>query len=386
MTTQIDTDVACVLPKSRVAQVGCTLRSLSANLALLPPRASVRCQWAEPVAQLRDDDRSTLDILLIPAPFEINGVDFEERPSRSGSTGKRPWGNFSLHQSWLREASQLEETTRKLIEAAQKQTRSLNAIMFPEYALDWDSFDRICKAAWKAEPALEFIIAGSSRNCEGHEGNHVLTALRHDSSTSSATSRPWISAVSRRKHHRWRLDARQISDYALASALNPAVDCWWESHQIRTPELYFHRFRQSSTFVTMICEDLARSDPCHEIIRSVGPNLVFALLMDGPQLPGRWGARYASSLADDPGCSVLTFTSWGLVKRTNQSGKYDPSRSVALWKDETGNVEQILMPAGDGPAGILISLAGKTTRDWTIDGRGVENWSWRFHGQQPILP
>ena len=85
MTTQIDTDVACVLPKSRVAQVGYTLRSLSANLALLPPRASVRCQWAEPVAQLRDDDRATLDILLIPAPFEINGVDFEERPSRSGS-------------------------------------------------------------------------------------------------------------------------------------------------------------------------------------------------------------------------------------------------------------------------------------------------------------
>lgn len=386
MTTRIDTDVACVLPKSRVAQVGCTLRSLSANLALLPPRAAVRCQWAEPVAQLGDDDRSTLDILLIPAPFEINGIDFQERPSKGASTGRRHWGNFSLNQSWLKDAAQLEETTRKLIEAAKKQTRSLNAIMFPEYALDWDSFDRICKAAWTADPSLEFIIAGSSRNCEGHEGNHVLTALRHDSATSTATIRPWISAVSRRKHHRWRLDARQISDYALASALNPAVDCWWESHQIRTPELYFHRFRQSSTFVTMICEDLARSDPCHEIIRSVGPNLVFALLMDGPQLPGRWGARYASSLADDPGCSVLTFTSWGLVKRTNASGKYPPSRSVALWKDETGNVEQILMPPGDGPAGILVSLAGKTTRDWTIDGRSVENWSWRFHGQQPILP
>lgn len=134
----------------------------------------------------------------------------------------------------------------------------------------------------------------------------------------------------------------------------------------------------------MICEDLARSDPCHEIIRSVGPNLVFALLMDGPQLPGRWGARYASSLADDPGCSVMTFTSWGLIKRTNQSGKYPPSRSIALWKDETGNVEQIMMPPGDGPAGVLVSLAGKIAKDWTMDGREVENWSWRFHGQHPI--
>lgn len=386
MTERIDTDVVCVLPKSRIAQVGCTLRSLSANLALLPPRAAVRCQWAEPVGALRHDDRATLDILLIPAPFEIQGIDFEEVPPHDGKHGQRPWGNFSLRQSWLEDRSKLDRITsitEDLITQAKKQTKSLNAIMFPEYALNWDGFDQICAAAWSLEPELEFIISGTSKNCDQHEGNHVLTALRHEKKDKNG--RYLISAVSRRKHHRWRLDARQVTDYALASALNPAVACWWENHKIMTPELYFHRFRQSSTFVTMICEDLARSDPCHEIIRSVGPNLVFALLMDGPQLPGRWGARYASSLADDPGCSVMTFTSWGLIRRMNQSGKYPPSRAIALWKDETGSVEQIMMPAGDGPAGVLVSLAGKDTTDYTIDGRNVSNWSWRFHGQQPIL-
>jgi hypothetical protein len=127
------------------------------------------------------------------------------------------------------------------------------------------------------------------------------------------------------------------------------------------------------------------SHPCHEIIRSVGPNLVFALLMDGPQLPGRWGARYASSLADDPGCSVLTLTSWGLVNRMNESRKYKPSRTIALWKDESG-AEEIHMPDCDGPCGILLSLAGQTTEEWTLGGRKVSNWSWRFHGQQPIIP
>lgn len=70
----------------------------------------------------------------------------------------------------------------------------------------------------------------------------------------------------------------------------------------------------------------------------------------------------------------------------NQSGKYPASRAIALWKDESGCVEQIVMPPGDGPAGVLISLAGKNIRDWTIDGRKVENCSWRFHGQHPILP
>lgn len=335
---------------------------------------------------LRHDDRATLDILLIPAPFEIQGIDFEEVPPHDGKHGQRPWGNFSLRQSWLEDRSKLDRITsitEDLITQAKKQTKSLNAIMFPEYALNWDGFDRICAAAWSLEPELEFIISGTSKNCDQHEGNHVLTALRHEKKDKNG--RYLISAVSRRKHHRWRLDARQVTDYALASALNPAVACWWENHKIMTPELYFHRFRQSSTFVTMICEDLARSDPCHEIIRSVGPNLVFALLMDGPQLPGRWGARYASSLADDPGCSVMTFTSWGLIRRMNQSGKYPPSRAIALWKDETGSVEQIMMPAGDGPAGVLVSLAGKDTTDYTIDGRNVSNWSWRFHGQQPIL-
>lgn len=382
MTDRIDTDVVCVLPKSRVAQVGCTLRSLSANLALLPPRAAVRCQWAEPVGPLRNDDRATLDILLVPAPFKIDGIDFEEVPSHDGTQGQRPWGNFSLAQSWLDDPQSLVRITEDLISKAQKQTRSLNAVMFPEYALNWEVFDLICEAAWKAAPELEFIIAGASTNCDKNPGNHVLTALRHGKE--GTNGKPWISAVSRRKHHRWRLDARQVTDYALASALNPAVACWWETHQIMTPELYFHRFRQSSTFVTMICEDLARSDPCHEIIRSVGPNLVFALLMDGPQLPGRWGARYASSLADDPGCSVMTFTSWGLIRRMNESGKFPPARAIALWKDETGNVEQIMMPQGNEPAGVLVSLAGTDTTDYTIDGRSVTNWSWRFHGQQPI--
>lgn len=30
--------------------------------------------------------------------------------------------------------------------------------------------------------------------------------------------------------------------------------------------------------------------------------------MDGPQLGSRWPGRYAGVLADEPGCSVLTFT------------------------------------------------------------------------------
>ena len=37
--TLVSQDIACVQPKSRVPVVGCTIRSFSHNLALLPPRS-----------------------------------------------------------------------------------------------------------------------------------------------------------------------------------------------------------------------------------------------------------------------------------------------------------------------------------------------------------
>jgi hypothetical protein len=66
----------------------------------------------------------------------------------------------------------------------------------------------------------------------------------------------------------------------------------------------------------LICEDLARQDPAAELVRAVGPNLLVALLMDGPQLANRWPARYAAVLAEDPGTSILTLTSLGMVERS----------------------------------------------------------------------
>jgi hypothetical protein len=379
LTLQVDTDVACVQPKGRIAQVGCTLRGLSKNLALLPSRASVRAQWAEPDGELQAEQNGTLDILLIPLPYRIEATSFKT----PAATGHGPWDNFHLEQSWLAKPktkpNPIVALTSKLIEAAQKQTPKLSGLIFPEYALDWETFDKVCAYIHKAHPSIEFVIAGSSINCDGEPGNHLLTAVRQE-----YNSRFEFAAISRRKHHRWRLTPDQVRTYGLAPVLNPGVDAWWESHDVLTPELYFHRFRKSSTFVAMICEDLARSDPCHEILRSVGPNIVFALLMDGPQLPTRWGARYASSLADDPGSSVLTFTSWGMIKRANDTAPPRASRTVAMWKDDSGDIHEIPMPAVDRDSGILLSIAAKEVTERTIDGRKAKNWSWRFNGQFPV--
>ena len=96
-------------------------------------------------------------------------------------------------------------------------------------------------------------------------------------------------------------------------------------------------------FCVLICEDLARQDPVSELIRAVGPNLVVALLMDGPQLEHRWAAKYATVLAEDPGSSVLTVTSLGMA-RLSRPPKKPVSRAVALWKDPVSGAVEVALP------------------------------------------
>jgi len=105
--------------------------------------------------------------------------------------------------------------------------------------------------------------------------------------------------------------------------------------------------------------------------------------MDGAQLPYRWSARYASALADDPGTSVLTLTSFGLIKRANDNGAAQPSNAVGFWKDDSGDAREINLPAG--AKGVLLSLSAVKNSEFTIDGRCCDDSNtWRFNSQKPL--
>ena len=81
----------------------------------------------------------------------------------------------------------------------------------------------------------------------------------------------------------------------------------------------------------------------------MGPNLVFALLMDGPQLPERWSGRYATVLADDPGSSVLTVTSLGMALKSEcRDGVSKPLRNIALWRDAIQGNRKIELKENQG--------------------------------------
>jgi hypothetical protein len=97
---------------------------------------------------------------------------------------------------------------------------------------------------------------------------------------------------------------------------------------------------------------------------------VVCLLLDGPQLPTRWPARYATVLADDPGSSVLTLTSAGMarISRPPKPKRASASRTVvALWKDAKHAAMPIEMKADS--AGIVLELRREFFEEWSADGR-----------------
>lgn len=383
-----DPDVACVQPKGRISAVGCNLRNLTKNASYIPPAGNLRCHWMQPIRSTTRESDEALDILIVPLPYQIEEEAFVTSLTSGPDDDKRPnWGNFDLKQNWLSDRESVIKFTLEHVVKAKKVLRKnpLNGLIFPEYALDEELFNDICHEVKKIEPHLEFAVAGSSSNCDGESANFVLTAL-WDVPASAKLKNGKSSRyllTSRRKHHRWRLSQDQIETYDLQRSLPPPAS-WWETHCIAQREIHLFHFRKTSVFTTMICEDLARSDPCHDILRAIGPNLVFALLMDGPQLNSRWPGRYAATLADDPGTSVLSVTSMGLIERSNATRLYPESRTIALWRDETGKSRELSLEKGAKT--LLVSLAAKPAVDQTLDGRTKDNsWSWQYDTHRSIF-
>lgn len=74
----INPEILCVQPKTRTPNVGCTLRSLTHHLALLPSCGQIEVNWNNNFLH-SDNTRKPFNILFIPFPFSINGKDFIEK-------------------------------------------------------------------------------------------------------------------------------------------------------------------------------------------------------------------------------------------------------------------------------------------------------------------
>ena len=382
-----------ILPKVRTPAVGCTLRSLSHHLALLPPEGVAKGRWTpnyQRKANAADGlPEGVMNLLLVPLPYSITADCFEAGEVEVTVEGRSPrYGYFDVSQKWLQASPAKKDRIvvflEALINSVSNQSPDIHGIVFPELALDYPTFSLIRDYIREHQQSVDMLVAGVSSNERKRNGNFVaVVSFRTEK---DGTGLRQYRETVREKHHRWQLERSQLRDYGLLGVLSPEL-AWWENIQLASRKVDFTVLRRESVFAAMICEDLARVDPCQQVIRAVAPNLVFALLMDAPQLAGRWPARYATVLAEDPGCAVLTLTSRGLMTRQHRSGTYRSTgddRVIAMWRDDRSASPIELKCPYDAQA-VLLTVVEESAEDISLDGRcdtGAK--AWRYVGNSPV--
>jgi hypothetical protein len=365
----------CVQPKAITPQVGCTLRSLTHHLALLPPAGEVKTLWLlapghlrkhteEPSGENPDSPGSPLNLLVVPFPYRIDGTSFVPggstiSPKDSGNPIPRKLGFFTIRQDWLKDitAVKFADFLNELIEAACQEASLVHGIVLPELALE-ENFAIEVAHILARNTKLELFITGVELNTNDFPGNAVYSFLFFENKVHTS----WIQ----KKHHRWKLEKSQIVQYNLGSNFSPDTE-WWEKINIGDRTLRFYLFRPGAVLTTLICEDLARIDPVQPILHAIGPNLIISLLMDGPQLQHRWANRYATVLADDPGSAVLVLASYGMVRRYGVP-KIDEPCSIGLWKDSIGG-KTVELNLPRSAHGLLLTILLSRKTEYTLDGR-----------------
>ncbi|WP_215410252.1 hypothetical protein [Janthinobacterium sp. JC611] len=371
----VRTDLAIVLPKSMTANVGCTVRSLSHHLALLPGSTQVEPSWS--IADRPDGPNGLIRILTVPFPFHIPESSFSLKHDKMklNKFASTP-GFFGLSQDWLKTGKGNEEISAEsfvtcllipLLENARKESggAQIHGIVMPECALSAKLADEVADVL--KDQNIEFFITGVLKKLEEGDRNIARTYL-----FSNRDEKVALMMKEQSKHHRWRIDETQARRYALnfpdtsRSEVGSRSKQWWESIDVSKRTLPFFAIRKDISLSVLICEDLARADPAMSVIRAVGPNMVFALLMDGPQLATRWPGRYATVLADDPGSSVLTLSCIGMVDRSNWM-ESRPVRSIGLWRDSGGRTQELNLP--HSCHGMLLTLKSRNITQNTLDNR-----------------
>lgn len=341
--------VARVLPKLHTSQWGLTLRSFSHHLSYCESD-EVRPSWISvPGSRGNPKDIYRVNILVAPWPLEM----FPSQVSEVQARGV-PYNEFTVTLK-----SSGGEIARRLSALADEACRiagPIDIVCLPELSMTTQDY-------WYVRSELLhkkiMIIAGvgSNRQASNYLNIDIPISASH------------ALRLRQRKHHRWKLDESQIHQYHLGSRLRPDK-MYWERIDVQDRQVRFVVLRPWLVATGLICEDLARHEPVGDVIKGVGPNMVVALLMDGPQLANRWPGRYAAVLADDPGCSVLTLSSLGMTElsRPRNVASRERSRVIGLWKDAFSGVatEIELQPNYHG---VVLTLSMRRREEMTADGR-----------------
>lgn len=372
-------DKLAVLGKQHTPQRGCSIRSLTHNLALYAP-TEIQAYWPAPI-EAESAALDVFNILLLPWPAEVNDADFSssaerdhERVPATLQSGAHRYFDYS--PTAVETPAAVARRVALAMEKASSRVDRIHAVVLPELALSEAQFFEVEREV--AERGA-MLVSGVRLDPIGEHNDMPANAcaIQAIGLTKRPAQKRWEDQqydLMRRwqlKHHRWCLERRQVIQYRLGARIPASRDSWERSY-IGPRDINFVTLTRWLTVCTLICEDLARQEPVTEVVRAVGPNLIFALLMDGPQLRNRWSSRYASVLAEDPGSSILSVTSLGMSRRsepsTDNPGQPDKRHTVALWRDAHFGEREIAVADPEHDACVL-SLVCKMDEEFTIDGR-----------------
>ncbi|EKO3505156.1 hypothetical protein LIA67_002749 [Vibrio fluvialis] len=346
------TKTGFVTLKSCVPQNGLTINNLTQNLTYIKPSV-------KPIIITSASDPSSIDdynILILPWPLIVNSSYFKE----SSGNGDDIYmdGRFSFFD--YKPCKDFDASLYlKAIIGAIERVGTVDLIVFPECSMSVEEYKEIMSITYDCfEEKTPNILAGVYGEQDKGGRNEALLSFIDDNQEHVY--------VSQSKHHRWYLDRNQIINYNLSGVLPPHKK-YWEKIDISRRKLLTLHTVNNIQLCPLICEDLARQEPVAQAVRSVGPHLVVALLLDGPQLKFRWPGKYAAVLSDDPGSSVLSVTALGMSRRSTGFGD-PPSNVIGLWSDVDNGSQELKM--SDGGIGYVLTAKVTNVPMWSIDGRG----------------
>jgi len=280
MALLVPNEIACVLPKSLTPAVGCTLRSLTHHLAFLPGRIVVAPEWrinpaGEEINRLigqqhhssRRRTAATPDgvfnLLLVPFPYVVHATDFRAVTPAS----KDQDGYFSVSQDWLHDdgkrvsATEMAKFIGGLIHNAERDAGPIHAIVLPEIALSEEIAEGVARNLARRHRDLELFVTGIVMEAPNGQRN---VAAQY-----SMVGGKVVIRVKQSKHHRWRLEEKQIRQYQLGGVLDPSFN-WWEQIDVFGRTIGFGTNRDDAVISALVCEDLARYDPVLPVVPQWG--------------------------------------------------------------------------------------------------------------------
>ncbi|BCL72190.1 hypothetical protein VNTUMSATTG_41270 [Vibrio nigripulchritudo] len=348
-----DSQFGFVTFKTSVPQSGLTINNLCHNLTVIKP--AVKPSVIANKLDSTSFDKKSYNILFLPWPLDVESDSFVKSQDKKIEMN----GYFDFFDYSPVSEVNLSHFYSALISTIER-VGKIDLIVLPECAINEKMFKRLKDILFEAfgdkSPSLLAGIYGRDveKSCSKNAAKlaFIGEARKFDS-------------VEQKKHHRWFLDRSQLRAYNLSGALDPSKK-WWENISVDRRNLLILHTMNGVRLCPLICEDLARQEPVAQAVRATGPNLVVSLLLDGPQLKGRWPGKYSAVLSDDPGASVFSVTALGMTMRSTGLGD-EPSRGVALWSEPNNGAETLEL--ADNGIGLIVELEICEDELWSMDGR-----------------